>query len=470
MEKTSTFGRRMVFGGASRGSLTDEDLYNLFPHDGVAAETVIRNGFTIPSPDYSRAATFRLCHHAGYLYADYQDVNGVPYTLVCHISTGAWSLDAGNGYQITVHYSVEQPESALTTGVPAIYPLLLVGTTVAQVGKQSDILSDPTTGSIQCKLSTAEWNGGDERSLKLWGDVLLDLIPAALTDTLIVDQVSNQTAIVGSTTIASQSSTRTQVVLSEGGGVLSRFLGLSITWTDSSVAPATPTTFYLWQPSFVDKPETTTDRAQDLDDAGVVGAKFIQGLILEADTFNAPKQLGVRSGDDLQLKQTFAITHNGQQEKAYSFTTPFIAHLLRLEPQDAVPWRLFGVKWVFEPTPESVLNWITQGTSFGNDGYSHIRSVMAAYASTAPVTLTITAQDGTSPAVVTLPSTGGAYRKTLFMLSPNKGMLYTFSAVSVSPWQPFLRDWVIEVGAWGRSGGYMAYKSLGGEHGAGARI
>jgi hypothetical protein len=141
-----------------------------------------------------------------------------------------------------------------------------------------------------------------------------------------------------------------------------------------------------------------------------------------------------------------------------------------MELQDFTVWRLFGIEYVFQPMPESVLNWQCQATSFGFNGYVHAKEVLAAYSSTAPVTLTITCFDGTSPSVVTLPSTGGAYQKALFQLSPNKGLLYTFQASSSQNWQPYLRDWEIRVKQWGSAGPYETYKNIGGVHGVSATI
>src|ERR1019366_5278552 len=62
---------------SSKGSLTDADLYNLFPHDGVLGMAYTYMGKTIQPPDYSRTGTFRLTYSNSYLYAPYQDSSGV---------------------------------------------------------------------------------------------------------------------------------------------------------------------------------------------------------------------------------------------------------------------------------------------------------------------------------------------------------------------------------------------------------
>jgi hypothetical protein len=74
---------------------------------------------------------------------------------------------------------------------------------------------------------------------------------------------------------------------------------------------------------------------------------------------------------------------------------------------------------------------------------------------------TITATDGQSPAVVTLPSSGGAYKKQLFVLTANKGVLYNFQAASAAKFQLFLGDSEVRVGQWGREGGYKLSRNFG---------
>jgi hypothetical protein len=75
--------------------------------------------------------------------------------------------------------------------------------------------------------------------------------------------------------------------------------------------------------------------------------------------------------------------------------------------------------------------------------------------------LTIQTVDGQSPANITIPSSAGAYKKAYFPLTPNKGLLYSFTAKSTAPFQFFLDDWEIHCGQWGRTGPYTVAKKLG---------
>lgn len=444
---------------------TDLDLYNLFPHEGVTGSNVTSNSFTFYAPDYKRAGEFRLCFANSYLYADYQDLTGTQRTLILDLRTGSWSTDV-YADSMRVHYHPEQQAGTVLSDT-TLYPALLLADINGKVWVQRDLHNDDTV-TIPCAVSTFEFDAGDMRASEQWGDLELDAIPAS---GLTVTPISNGAQASPPITIA-PALTRTQSPISLAGGLLARYLGLLITWSDDFAHKSIPTSLLIWQPSFVPKPETITDRAGDWDDAGTPDAKFFQGFELRADTFNALKLLTIQDSDSLatHVIQPSPIRHNGEQTKAYSFATPFVAHLVRDVPQDQVQWRRFGIKWVYQPTPENVETWQTQATSFGLSGFSHIQRIIAAYTATADVILTITAFDGTSPAPLTLPSTGGLYKKVLFVLTFNKGQLFTFSGISTSPWQAFLDDWEIMVGNWGRPNEYLNYRSLGGPRGDKATI
>lgn len=458
-----------IWSTGGRGSLTDEDLYNLFPHEGVPGRTYTYGAFTIQPPDYSKAGTFRLAYCNYYLFADYQDSAGTYHTLVFDTRRNAWCVDVFSN-PTTVHYHPPQQEGTVLSAGSA-YPMLLMGKMSGTVHQETDGTND-NANLIQCAIGTMEWNGGDARAGEQWGDMILDCFPAAqgvpLTATPVVLGVQ-----AAAPNIFTPSANRTQEIVSLGGQLTTNYLGLLCTWTDDFSKQATATRLEIWQPSFVHKPETIADRITDWYSPGGGAAVFIQGFRMRADTANVVKAVVVRDADTLALHPfTPIVQHNGEQTKAYSFNAPFIAHMVRLESQDFVPWRLWDaeVEWIVQPTPEQAETWITQATAHGITGYMHIARIMAAWASTAPVTLTITSFDGQSPAPITLPSTGGQFQKQLFTLTPNKGVLYTYSASCANPCQIFWEDFEIHVGAWRRQEGYMIFKNIGGNVGNQARI
>ena len=324
----------------------------------------------------------------------------------------------------------------------------------ASVSTQTPNAND-VAGTIECTLATWEFDGGDARSAEQWGDLYLDATPAAQGAALRLQPMSLGQPVVTATAFA-PSATRQQTPVSLLGGALLNFLGIFLTWTDDfSVQGPNPTQLYVWQPSFIPKPETIDDRATDWDDAGSLAAKFWQGFVIHLDTFNNVKGLSVVDSDTGATHLfTPAVQQNGEGELAFSFVTPFIAHMVKIVPTDQVPWRFFGVRWVTQPTPETAETWTTQNSVFGLKGYMHLRQVSLCYASTQDVTFVATSYDGMSPVVLTFPATAGAVVKTVLPFSANKGQLWRFDVTSPEPFQLFQSQSELLVGAWGRGDDY----------------
>lgn len=232
------------------------------------------------------------------------------------------------------------------------------------------------------------------------------------------------------------------------------------------------TILYLWQSAVAPQVEITKDRNDDWTNCDTRGLKFFQGFKLDADTFGADKDIQIRDADTATLHspQPSPINHSGRQTKPYSFATPFLAHSVRMESLDLVAWRKFGISYIWEPAPEFTYTWKTQRTSHGLSGFHHIQRMIFAYAANGPVTLTVTSFDGTSPAVITLPTTGGVYQKVVIVFTFNKGLLYQYSATSASPFQIWKNDLEVILGMWGRQSAYINYPLLGGERGDEAAI
>lgn len=245
-----------VHSGGPFKSLTDEDLYPLFPHEGVSAANIVRNGATFYAPDYSRAATFRLARVGVYLFADYQDSTGTPRTLVLDLRSGGWSADA-YADAIRVHYAPEQQEGTLLTNT-AVYPLLVMADSAGNVWKETRLSNDNATG-IACLLGTFEFNGGDERAQPQWGDLYLDCLAASAVS---ATPVSLGAAVTSATVIAANAA-RQFTPVSLGGRAQLKFLGLQLSWTDNFASQSTASKLYVWQPSLVKQPEIAQDRIGD---------------------------------------------------------------------------------------------------------------------------------------------------------------------------------------------------------------
>lgn len=340
-------------------SLTDEDLYNIFPHEGVEGIDYVYGGKTVYAPDYKYASDFRLSYKNFFLYFDYRDSEDLPRTLVCDLrnpEVPAWSVDV-YADPIRCHYGVEQQAGTLLDS-SSTYPKILMGDDNGKVHVQADRVNDNLI-PITAVVATAEFNGGDIRSDQLFNDEFLDLIPNALNGvsaTIMEGGSAPQAAVVIPTSV---SRVQTNIPV----GLELKYMGVMLEWIDDFTQQDDPTLVRAWQPMY-------------------------QGV------------------------------------------------------------------------PISVFIWKNQGTDFGILGYKHLRQVLFAYKATAEVTLTITVYDGTSPAVVVLPSTAGAYQKTMFPFSFNKGMLYFISASSTAEWQPYLEDCEFYVGGWDRGTEYSVIRDI----------
>lgn len=357
---------------ANDQSLTDADLYQLFPHEGVAGKSYTYQNYTVPAPDYSQAAKFRLAYSNGYLYATYVVQAGVQGpVLVCDLRTGAWSVDIYTG-AASCFYSSEQQSASGPSGIsvanPSLYVAHFIDNVHAQssVSKQKDLSNDETT-PITCALATFEFDGGDIRAPKQWGDVFIDMQLASAGNGIVpsFNPASLSNPIGTALTVTQAAISRTRLPYNVGGLVVSDFIGLYMQWSDDYTAQMFPTTLYAWQPSFVVQP------ARDI-------------------------------------------------------------------------------------------GFITLGSSFGLKGFAHIRQLLVAYISTAPVTITIVTFDGQDPPNIVLPSTGGLYQKITFPVGPNKGTLFQFQTASTAPFQIFEDDCEVWIGEWGRSDNYSVFRNLGG--------
>jgi hypothetical protein len=150
-------------GGQGSLSITDEDLFPLFPHEGFTPVAITRGGFTINPPDDTQVFAQKLNCANGYLYYDYlTNVAGVEtaQTLVYDTRTKGWVLDIYQ-YPVILHILEEGPSinGTLTSSSDgSIRPLTRTG---AETG---------------CAVLLAgAFNNGDTRSQKHWGDLYIEV-------------------------------------------------------------------------------------------------------------------------------------------------------------------------------------------------------------------------------------------------------------------------------------------------------
>lgn len=234
--------------GGEGKSLTDADLFTLFPHEGInTPANYSYAGYTLYAPDYKYAASFRLSVGNGFLYFDYLDSTGTARTLTCDL-TGEkpiWCPDV-YGASIRRHYTVEQQESTLLTS-GSRYPLTLLGDTLGNIYSQTPNSNDEGT-SIACVLSSFEYNGGDIRAGQLFNDCFVDVTPIS---GLTVRLVSGG-ALVGSAKTVAASDDRVQT--NAPSGLELKFMGVLFNWTDDFDDQDSPTMIHAWQPMYQSVP------------------------------------------------------------------------------------------------------------------------------------------------------------------------------------------------------------------------
>ncbi len=145
--------------GLGGKSITDGDLFNLFPHEGKDPQPVVRGGYVIYPPDDNRPEAQQFHIANGYLYYDYEDVNGNPRTLVFDIAAGGWVVDIYQ-YPVAVHILEEG------SGVNGV----LCGCVDGSVRPMVDSSSEIATSVVLTSCFTA----GDVRSQKHFGDLYIE--------------------------------------------------------------------------------------------------------------------------------------------------------------------------------------------------------------------------------------------------------------------------------------------------------
>lgn len=430
--------------GGAEQSITDDDIYNLFQHESsVIPAPVTVAGFTVYPPDDSQPEAQALSCANGYLYYDYKDVGGTPRTLVFDIQAKGWVVDAYQ-FQATVHALEEGKVNETLTGCSdgSIRPL--------QLGA-------PETQTAV--LLTAAVNGGEARANKTFGDIFMKASVAASASVSVTPYSGRFTNALPASTLAGTGASQKYVLDFSGGEQQVDDIELALTWPVGF-----GTIVEMWQPNWTDLPDTIQNRTTDWTDCGTPGAKFIQGMLLEANSFNAAKSFRIQRSDDLAYftPDQVPVTFNGQSIVALTFTPPFIAHSIRLVATDAIPWQQFSMKPVFVPYPELVGQFQTEFTSHGSMGWNTIGEITLSHLSTSDLTLTLNF-DQWPTITLTIPNSGGVQTKGPKMPVPaNKWKLVSYRVSSAAPFRLFQAQCEVRVGQWGRQDAYRLLNPFGG--------
>lgn len=320
---------------SAKGSLTDEDLYNLFPHEGVRGVAVTYAGNTAQPPDYSRAGSFRLTHSNGFLYAVYQDATGTYRTLIYDIKRAAWCIDTYTP-AVSAMYHPEQQVGTLLTSTTR-YDELLQATVDGRVAAQQELTND-LGGQITCVVACAEFNGGDDRAPKQWGDFFLDITPAAAAGVQVTPMSLGAQAVAPATIASSTARVRTPAGV--GGIVVSDFLGMLLTWSEDFSVQSAATRLHLWQPSFTIQPARTISIATLGADFDLSGYGHIRQIAV-AWISTTPITLTITVFDGQSPAAVIIPSSGGQYQKQLFPLSPNKGLLYNFQASSTAAFQLF---------------------------------------------------------------------------------------------------------------------------------
>lgn len=432
--------------GGAEISITDEDLFNLFTHEDVVPSPVTLAGFTLYPPDDTQPERQMLETGNGYLYYDYVGTDGNPHTLVYDIAAKGWVPDAYQ-FPVTVHSLEEGQVNQTLVGCSdgSVRPLSGTGTEVAT-----------------CVLLTPAENGGEARADKNIGDIFMKASVAASGPVAVAPYTKRYAAPLAGLTPATLTGTgsSTRYVMDFGASPAEvEDIELALTWPAGK-----GTSVELWQPTWTDLPDTIKGRATDWSDGGTPGAKLIQGFMIEANSFGAPKTFGVQSSDDgtIHTPDQGQMTFSRQSIQAVTFTPPFVAHSYRIVSSDGVDWQQFSIKPIFVQYPELVPEFQTEMTSHDSIGWNSIGEITLSHVSTTDLTVTFVF-DQWPTITMTIPNSGGVQLKGPKMPMPdNKFKLVSYRVSSVAPFRLFKSQCEIKLGMWGRVDSYRIVNPFGG--------
>jgi len=329
---------------SSQGNLTG-DMYKLFPHEGIAGENHTYGGITIFAPDYTRANTFRLTYSLGYLYFIYQDSTSTYRMLTLDIRRGAWCVDQ-YPTPATAAYHVEQEPQSDSKVLLLAFSLIVGGLPPAHsilLAKQQALSNDYNSTPISCALATNEFDGGDIRAPKQWGDFFVDCLPSSAdvaTPGLTVTPVSIGAAVAPATIIPT-SPTRVRTPVSVGGVVISDFMGMLATWLDDFTTQIVPTKLYSWQPSYDIQPVRAIAWSTFGTSYGIEGYMHVPWVGI-AYVALAPVQLTCVCYDGQSPAQIFLPATGGSLAKALFRLSANKGQLYTFSMSSTLPFQIFS--------------------------------------------------------------------------------------------------------------------------------
>jgi hypothetical protein len=237
-------------GGGAAQSLTDQDLYPLFPHDGengVVTNGVAVNG--IQPPDMTNTDRLRLAYVDHWLYFDYVDILGASHTLAFWFADSSWWFDTST-----------PGVAARWAEVGSLAHEALIGGTNGTVYTPGGVTDGGS--AIACLAQRIE-NQTDARIQKLYRDVMVELDGGgATTVTLSLGLTNNTVTPTGSPFSQVVVAGRVPYYFNLNPNTMDAFgtnLAINLAWNPLAISPTPGPVFYLYDIGYQLTPELATN-------------------------------------------------------------------------------------------------------------------------------------------------------------------------------------------------------------------
>lgn len=224
-------------GGAPR-SLTDADMFPLFPNEGNLGREV--NGIKAPAIIAANQPYLRLDYYDDYLYFNYLDTQSARRTLVYIFDRGGWWFDVYN------------PAPAVHVGAEGagMHRLLVGGTDlIASALYALESPADDNGTAIDYLIGAPSLDQGDPRHFKRYGDIMLDVDLGGSTVEA-APHANNDQTIFPSTFITG--AVRSQFPIQFGSSwITAKNVGFEL---NGSISGSARPTFYIFEPRWTIEP------------------------------------------------------------------------------------------------------------------------------------------------------------------------------------------------------------------------
>jgi hypothetical protein len=251
--------------GGPEQSITDERLYNLFPHEGSTPSPVAIGPYTVYPPNDSLPQ--KLVYQNGYIYFDYTGSDGNPHTLVYDEAGKGWSVDTAGNTFFACHGIDYGPAVSDT----------VVGCSDGSVR----VLQSGGVESVNAVVATGADNAGDVRALKRVGDVFFRAqVDSAGPVNLSFYQSQYESVIVGfpPASLGGTGSLLPYIIDVGGTAIDVVDIAVILAWN-----AGTSTELDLWQPVLMPLPAAILSRRTD----GIAVGKGYQHVYMVNATFAA---------------------------------------------------------------------------------------------------------------------------------------------------------------------------------------